>query len=195
MNILELSKKEILALPYDELSELYSSLSLEEKLIVSSRVGYPVFNRKCMGELMHEFILLQDGAAAAIVNERGEILLQKRADRDAWGLPGGCQEVGERFEDVVIREIKEETNLDVNEDDLELIKVVSGMSRLNHYPNGDYVVNNTVFYLARNYSGDLKWDSESKDMKFFALDSIPENLNDPDLIDIYKAYVKKKKVD
>lgn len=191
MNILDMTKKEILNLPYDVLSEKYSELSVSEKIELSAKVGYPVFNRKCMGPLMHEFVLLQDGAAAAIVNENGEVLLQRRADRDLWGFPGGCQEVGERFEDVVIREIKEETNLDVLEEDLELIKVVSGMSRLNSYPNGDVVINNTVFYLARNYSGELKWDSESKDMKFFALDDIPENLNDPDLVDIYKTYVKK----
>ena len=68
---------------------------------------------------MHKFVLLQDGAAAAIVNDKGELLLQSRADRDMWGLPGGCQEVGERFEDVVIREVKEETNLDVKEEDFE----------------------------------------------------------------------------
>lgn len=193
MNILEMSKKEVLELSYDVLCDLYSKLSLEEKLQLSENVGYPVFTRKCMGKLMHEFVLLQDGAAAAIVNEKGEILLQRRADRDVWGFPGGCQEVGERFEDVVIREIKEETNLDVLEEDLELVKLVSGMSRLNSYPNGDVVVNNTAFYVIKNYSGELKWDSESKDMKFFALDDIPENLNDPDLVEIYKTYTKKKK--
>ena len=111
-----------------------------------------------------------------------------------WGFPGGCQEVGERFEDVVIREVKEETNLDVTEDNLELIKIVSGMSRLNSYPNGDVVVNNTAFYLVHSYSGELRWDSESKEMKFFALDNLPENLHDPDLMEEYKSYIKKKKM-
>lgn len=194
MNILEMTKKEILDLSYDEFSKLVSGLTWEEVMKVSEVVGYPVFTRKCMGDLMHKFVLLQDGAAAAIVNENGEILLQSRADRDMWGLPGGCQEVGERFEDVVIREVKEETNLDVREEDLELIKVVSGMSRLNSYPNGDVVVNNTVFYLIRNYSGELKWDSESKEMRFFPIDALPENLHDPDLINEYKSYVKRKKM-
>lgn len=194
MNILEMTKKDILALDYDEFSKLVSNLTWEEVMKLSEVVGYPVFTRKCMGDLMHKFVLLQDGAAAAIVNDKGELLLQSRADRDMWGLPGGCQEVGERFEDVVIREVKEETNLDVNEEDLELIKVVSGMSRLNSYPNGDVVVNNTVFYLIKNYSGELKWDSESKEMRFFPIDALPNNLHDPDLIDEYKKYLERKKM-
>ena len=96
-------------------------------------VGYPVFTRLCMGELKHRFVLLQDGAAAIIVNDKGQILLQNRSDRDEWGLPGGCQELGETFEDVIIREVKEETNLDVREEDLKLIKIVSGMSRMYYY--------------------------------------------------------------
>ena len=129
MSILELSRKEIIDLPYDEFSRMVSELSWEEIMELSTKVGYPVFTRKCMGDLQHKFVLLQDGAAAAIVNEKGEILLQSRADRDEWGFPGGCQELGERFEDVVIREVKEETNLDVLEEDLELISLVSGMSR------------------------------------------------------------------
>lgn len=193
-NILEMTRKEILDLPYEEFSKLVSELSWEEVMEISEKVGYPVFTRKCMGDLMHKFVLLQDGAAAAIVNENGEILLQSRADRDEWGFPGGCQELGERFEDVVIREVKEETNLDVREEDLELIKLVSGMSRKNSYPNGDVVINNTAFYLVHSYSGELRWDSESKEMKFFALDNLPENLHDPDLVEIYKSYVKKKKM-
>lgn len=194
MDIMNMSRKEIIELDYEVFSDLISNLTWEQIMEVSERVGYPVFTRKCMGKLMHKFVLLQDGAAAAIVNEKGEILLQSRADRDMWGFPGGCQEVGERFEDVVIREVKEETNLDVTEDNLELIKLVSGMSRLNSYPNGDVVVNNTAFYLVRNYSGELRWDSESKEMRFFPLDNLPENLHDPDLMEEYKSYIKRKKM-
>lgn len=173
-------------LSYEEVCNMLNRLTADEIIELSNAIGYPVFTRLCMGELKHKFVLLQDGAAAIIVNEKGQILMQSRADRDKWGLPGGCQELGESFKDTIIREVKEETNLDVKEEDLELIDIVSGASRRNDYPNGDVVINNTALYCIRKYSGELKWDAESKDMKFFDLDNLPQNQNDSDLIEIYK---------
>lgn len=185
-----MSNQELRNINYDELVKMIEPLSSDEIIELSNIIGYPVFTRLCMGELKHRFVLLQDGAAAIIVNNLGQILLQSRADRDKWGLPGGCQELGERFQDTIIREIKEETNLDVLEEDLELIDIVSGSSRRNNYPNGDVVINNTALYCVRNYSGELKWDSESKNMKFFDIDNLPVNQNDPDLISIYIDSIK-----
>ena len=101
------------------------------------------------------------------------------------GLPGGCQELGERIQETIIREIKEETNLDVLEENLELIDIVSGPTRRRDYPNGDIVINNTALYCIRKYSGDLKWNDESKVMKFFDIENLPDNQHDKDLIDIY----------
>lgn len=190
--IRNLSIQEQRNISYEKLIKIIEPLTSDEIIELSNVIGYPVFTRLCMGVLKHRFVLLQDGAAAIIVNDKGQILLQSRADRDKWGLPGGCQELGERFQDTVIREIKEETNLDVNEEDLELIDMVSGSSRRNDYPNGDVVINNTALYCVRNYSGELKWDSESKNMKFFHLDNLPEKLNDPDLIEIYIKKLNKK---
>ncbi len=190
--IKELSGKERRELTYEQIKNIMESLSSDEIIELSNIIGYPVFTRLCMNELKHKFVLLQDGASAIIVNNQNQILLQSRADRDMWGLPGGCQELGERFEDTIIREVKEETNLDVKEEDLELIEIVSGGSRRNSYPNGDVVINNTVLYCIKNYSGVLKWDNESKEMKFFDLDNLPANKIDGDLIDIYLKYNIKK---
>ncbi len=69
--------------------------------------------------------------------------------------------------------------------DLDIIDIVSGSSRKNSYPNGDVVYNNTVLYLIKNYTGTLKWNKESKEMKFFDIDDLPSNQNDADLINIY----------
>lgn len=54
-----------------------------------------------------------------IKNENNEILIVKRhpkskTDPEMWELPGGKVEKGEHFADALVREIKEETNLDVN---------------------------------------------------------------------------------
>ena len=187
-----LSNQEKRNIAYEELIEIINQLSPNEIIELSNIIGYPVFTRLCMGVLKHKFVLLQDGAAAIIVNKNGQILLQSRADNDRWGLPGGCQELGERFEDTIIREVKEETNLDITEENLELIAIVSGNSRRNEYPNGDVVINNTALYCVKNYSGEVKWDIESKDMKFFDLDNLPMNQNDPDLIEIYNKSLNRK---
>ena len=183
--IKNMSSNERRNLDYQELVNIINTLTPDEIIELSNIIGYPVFTRLCMGELKHKFVLLQDGAAAIIVNSNGQILMQRRADKDIWGLPGGCQELGERFEDTIIREVKEETNLDVLESDLKLIGIVSGNSRRNSYPNGDVVINNTALYLIDNYTGNISWNEESKEMRFFDIDNLPDKQNDPDLIQIY----------
>lgn len=102
--IRNLSTQEQRNISYEELIKIIEPLTADEIIELSNVIGYPVFTRLCMGVLKHKFVLLQDGAAAIIVNDKGKILLQSRADRDKWGLPGGCQELGERFKDTVIRE-------------------------------------------------------------------------------------------
>ena len=188
--IRSLSNREKRDLTYEKLVEMINQLSPDEIIELSNIIGYPVFTRLCMNELKHKFVLLQDGAAAIIVNDKGQILLQSRTDNERWGLPGGCQELGERFEETVIREVKEETNLDITEDNLELVGIIAGGTRRKEYPNGDVVINNTALYCVKNYTGEVKWDSESKDMKFFDLDNLPENQHDPDLVEAYIKYIK-----
>ena len=191
-NIRKLSRDEIRKLSYDELVSIIDKLDDEEIVSLSNIIGYPVFTRLCMNELKHKFVLLQDGAAAIIVDDKNRILLQSRSDNGKWGLPGGCQELGERFQDTIIREVKEETNLIVLEKDLILITIVSGNSRKKKYPNGDVVYNNTVLFLIKKYSGELKWDFESKCLKFFDADNLPSNLHDEDLINAYFDFLNNK---
>jgi 8-oxo-dGTP pyrophosphatase MutT (NUDIX family) len=189
--IRNLSNQEKRDLTYERLVEIINQLSPDEIIELSNIIGYPVFTRLCMNELKHKFVLLQDGAAAIIVNDKGQILLQSRTDNERWGLPGGCQELGERFEETVIREVKEETNLEITEDNLELIGIIAGGTRRKEYPNGDVVINNTALYCVKNYTGEVKWDSESKDMRFFDLDNLPENQHDPDLVEAYIKFINK----
>ena len=193
LKIRKLSNEERRKINFEQLKKIMEYMTPDEIIELSNLIGYPVFTRLCMGALQHKFVLLQDGAAAIITNDDGKILLQRRSDKDLWGLPGGCQELGESFKDTIIREVKEETNLDVEEKDLELIDIVSGKNRMNSYPNGDIVINNTVLYYIKHYTGELKLNEESKEIKFFELNKLPKNQNDSDLIEVYKNYKKKMK--
>jgi len=60
--------------------------------------------------------------AAAMFNENGEILVQKRPDgkpmAGLWEFPGGKVEVGEGPENALVRELEEELAIVISEEDL-----------------------------------------------------------------------------
>lgn len=181
---------------HEEIVELIQKLSDEQLLELSANYGgYPVLFRMALDERICHIPFIQTGSAVIIKNSNDEILLQERTDNGRWGLPGGCQDLGEDLRDTAVREVYEETNVKLNRDELELIDNISGDSRKRVYPNGDIVYNNTSLYLA-NITDDqiknIKWNSESKRLEFFNLDELPEQMHDEDLIEVYKNSIYKK---
>ncbi|MBE6542473.1 MAG: NUDIX domain-containing protein [Ruminococcaceae bacterium] len=117
----------------------------------------------------HEKIILVF-AGGCVFNEKGEILLQKRGDFNKWGFPGGAVELGEAPEDTAVREVKEETGLDVKID--RLIGVYSEPDFV--YPNGDTAHSICIAYEMHIIGGALSCDGdESTDLKFFPLKRTP----------------------
>ena len=174
---------------HEEFVTLVSSLTEDELLELSAKYGgYPVLFRMALDERICHIPFIQTGAAVIIRNENDEILLQERTDRNQWGIPGGCQDLGEDLRETAVREAYEETGIKLDINKIQLIDTLSGKSRKNSYPNGDIVYNNTSLFLATISLLDaskLKGDSETKRLKFFSLDSLPDNLMDKDLIQTY----------
>ncbi len=56
-------------------------------------------------------------AVAAIVKYDGNVILAYSNLKEIWTLPGGYVEPGESLEEALIREVKEETNVDVEIED------------------------------------------------------------------------------
>ncbi len=102
-----------------------------------------------------------------IKNSNGEILILKRhpksrTDPDTWELPGGKMEAGEFFDDALVREIKEETNLDCKVGDLAIA--------IQH----DYPYKRTVqmiMYL-NNVEGEFRISEEHTDGRYASIDEI-----------------------
>ena len=180
---------------HEEFVNLIMSLDEEQLLELSSKYGgYPVLFRMALDERISHIPFIQTGAAIIIRNDNGQILLQERTDRNKWGLPGGCQDLGEDLRFTAVREAYEETGIKLDPYEIELIDTLSGESRKNSYPNGDIVYNNTSLYLAdvsMEDASNLKGDSETKRLQFFNPDEVPENLMDDDLIKSYLKYICK----
>ncbi|HEO3973719.1 TPA: NUDIX domain-containing protein [Streptococcus agalactiae] len=80
----------------------------------------------------HETIFLTY-SGGILTDGKGRVLLQLRADKNSWGIIGGCMELGESSVDTLKREFFEETGLRV--EPIRLLNVYTNFQ--DSYPNGD----------------------------------------------------------
>src|SRR5574344_2462910 len=111
-----------------------------------------------------------------ILNEKNQILLQKRRDNGYWGYPGGSMELGESFEECAKREVFEETGLECLK--LNYFTHMSGEQMHYIYPNKDEVYISELVFICTEYSGNLKiQESEVTEQQFFDLDHLPDPIS------------------
>lgn len=119
------------------------------------------------------------GVGVFVVDRLGRILLEKRSDSGMWGLPGGAIDPGESIHQAALREVKEETGLEVRT--IRLIGVYSEPSqRIVVYPdNGDVRHLVDITLEAEIISGELTISPESLELRFFPLDALPSEIVPP----------------
>lgn len=115
---------------------------------------------------------IASGAAGFVQDEKGDVLLMRRGDDGCWSLPGGMLELGERLDQTVITEVREETGLMV--EPIALIGVYSDADYHVAYPNGDKVKFVSNLFRCKIVGGTLRADNiESLEVGFFAQDRLP----------------------
>jgi ADP-ribose pyrophosphatase len=113
-------------------------------------------------------------STAIIPYPDNKILLIKRNTHPFvgfWALPGGRMDPGETIEQTVIREVKEETGLDVK-----IVRVVGEYVERGVREDIDYEYY-PICFVVETVGGELKkQDSEIQEMKLFSLDALPTPL-------------------
>ncbi|OLB77089.1 MAG: NUDIX hydrolase [Actinobacteria bacterium 13_2_20CM_2_71_6] len=112
-------------------------------------------------------------ASAVVTDEQGRIVLHRRTDNRLWALPGGTMELGESLADTVIREVREETGLDV--EPRYVIGVYSDPQHVFAYDDGEVRQEYSVCVACRLTGGSLAVSDESTEFATFAREQI-ENL-------------------
>lgn len=98
------------------------------------------------------------------VNDRGEVLLQRRRDTGQWALPMGKQELGETVTECAIRETEEETGVLVEVTGI--LGVFSDPAHIVAYTDGEIRQEYEVTLLARPVSGRPAANDEASDVRW-----------------------------
>ncbi|ASQ95856.1 NUDIX domain-containing protein [Streptomyces sp. 11-1-2] len=111
-------------------------------------------------------------ASAVVTDESGSILLQRRRDNDLWALPGGGMEMADSLPGAAVREVKEETGLDV-----EITGLVGTYTDPRHviaYTDGEVRRQFNVCFTARIVGGQLAISDESTELRFVPPEELAE---------------------
>lgn len=96
----------------------YDTERYEELLTLSDRLaslatGYRPEELGACFRLQKEYATPKVDIRAVVFNEKDEILLVREKHDGCWSLPGGWSDVGYSPKEVAVKEVKEETGLDV----------------------------------------------------------------------------------
>jgi ADP-ribose pyrophosphatase YjhB (NUDIX family) len=123
-----------------------------------------------VGEGVAGYVTPKVAVGAAVGNEKGELLLIQRADSGIWLYPTGWCDVGYSAAEVVVKEVEEETGIEV--EPVRLIAVLDGL-RLGFTRVPLY----SLLFYCRAIGGELAAHPlECRDVGWFTRDTLPAPL-------------------
>ena len=109
-------------------------------------------------------------AAAVAIVDGEKLLMLKRSDNKKWTMPGGTLDFGESLTDCAIREVKEESGLDV--EIVDVIGTYTDPNILVAYSDGEVRQEFTIVYAGRFTGDKVILDEESTDYKWVEFDEV-----------------------
>ena len=130
-------------------------------------------------------------AASAIVRDaEGKILLERRSDNGRWGLPSGVMEIGEHIGETIVREVKEETGLDVRVD--YLVGIYTNPHHVIAFSDGEIRQQFSLCFACTLLGGEIQVSSESFEVAFFSPEEIEQLNLHPSLFLRIKHYLERR---
>ena len=132
-------------------------------------MAIPEYVKGLRAKIGHD-LLLVPGVCGIVIDGEGRVLLHRRADTGAWAVIGGIPEPGEEPADAVVREVGEETGVEVVP---ERVVGVYTTPRV-VLPNGDQVQSVVTVFRCRHVGGHARVnDDESLEVRYFRPDELP----------------------
>lgn len=119
-----------------------------------------------------EYLTPKVDIRAVVFNDQDEILLVKEKQDGCWSLPGGWADIGFSPGEVAVKEVKEETGLDV---EVERLLAVMDIAKHAHPPMPFYAYK--LFILCRITGGTFTEAFDILGKGFFPADHLPPPLS------------------
>jgi len=152
---------------YDK--ERYLELKELSIQLLSDVSGHTEADLKAYFPLVNDYPTAKVDIRGILLSTDKKILLVKESSDNKWSLPGGWADVGNSPKEVMVKEFKEETGLDVIPQ--QLLAVFD--KKMHAHPPEVFYVYKMVFYCEAK-SDQFKKGFDMLDVQFFDVDNLPE---------------------
>ena len=116
---------------------------------------------------------LVPSVTAAVRDDSGRLLLIHKIDNGFWALPGGAMDLGESIRDAAVREVEEETGVQVEVTGL--VGIYTDPGHVMAYDDGEVRQEFSVCFHARHVSGEPRQDDvETKAARWVDPAEVPD---------------------